>query len=153
MALNLSDGQLTTSSATLVTFDSTSYYLVIKLFNTSVADVDVTLTVTRTTNGTARTLARAELKSYESLYLTGVSLDQADTLAGYASRASAIDYMVSRDDRGEANFSIMCRAADGSPKMTTTVTVEVPVKSGPDAGEMEIIKRLERLEAVAMRIA
>ena len=85
--------------------------------------------------------------------MTGLAVDQLDTLAGYAGLGSAIDYMISRDDRDEANFTIFCMAADGSPKTNTTLTVDVPEATGPTAGEQRIIELLERIEAVAMKVA
>ena len=154
MALNLSDGQLTTSSATLVTLDNASHYIVAKFLNNSqTTDVDVYLTLTRTASGTARTIARATLEPYEAMYISGLALDQADTLAGYATLGSAIDYLISRDDRDEANFTIFCRTADGAPKTSTTLSVEIPEKTGPDAGEQEIIDLLRELRDAAFRIA
>lgn len=153
MALNLSDGQLTTSSAQLVTLATASQYVAGSFFNTSAtAEVTVTLTLTRLATGTARQIARAKLAPLESFYFRGLALDVADTLAGYATLTTTIDYLIALDTN-DTDFFMFCRAADGSPKPSTTLTLEVPEKEEPDVGQVEMIELLKDMRDLLRRIA
>lgn len=143
MALVLSDGQLTASSATLVSIATGSQYLNLTFFNTSAsATATVTLTLARA-GGTARNFARAELGPYEGLYVRGLGLDSADTLAGYASLTSIVDYLV-QQGIADSDFLIFTRDATGAPKAAEADEAESE-EEGPDQGQVEIIKRLDAM--------
>ena len=153
MALVLSDGQLSTTSATLVTATG-SQYIALTLFNTSEsATVTVRLTLARS-GGTARNFAIGELGPLEAMYVRGIGLDPSDTLAGYADIASTIDYLAFWD-RDDSDFLIFTRAADGSPKSSSTSSSssESEENAAPDQGQVEMIKRLDTVIDLLTKIA
>ena len=152
MALVLSDGQLTTSSATLVTATG-SQYIALTFFNTSEsATATVRLTLARR-GGTARNFAIGELGPLEAMYVRGIGLDPSDTLAGYADLNSLVDYLAFWD-RDDSDFLIFTRAADGSPKSSTTSsTSESEEDAGPDQGQVENLKVLNEIRDLLMKIA
>jgi hypothetical protein len=151
VALVLSDGRLTTSSAQLVVIASGSQYVAVTFFNTSLnTTVTVNLTLQRQ-GGTARQIARAELGPYEALYVRGLGLDQNDTLAGYATPAATVDYTV-HWDRDDSDFLIFARDKTGAPK-TGTSEEEEASEVVPDAGQVEMISLLEEVRDALWRLA
>lgn len=147
----LADGQLTGSSATLVTATG-SQYVSLSFFNTSVsATVAVTVTLQRE-GGTARTFLRVELGPYEGLYVRGLPLDPTDTLAGYADATSLIDYIVGWD-RDDSDFLVFTIDKTGATKTATEVTVNSEAEEKPDAGQVEMIELLKEMRAAIWRLA
>lgn len=149
MALNLADGQLAASSATILGPATAERTVAITCFNTAAQEQTVVFTMTRS-GSSARTIARAVLEQYEALYLEGVQMDPSDLLAGYATGASAVDYVASLSTKP---FSITVREATGAPKVSQVVTVTLPENLGLTAGEVEITGLLGQMVELLQKIA
>jgi hypothetical protein len=133
MSRLIADGQLAASSATLLGADRYERLVNVWLFNTSDS---LTSEVWLTLNG--RGIAYAELKPYESLYLGGLGMDKTSVLAGYATHAEVVNYLVSQTHstswlRGIAlseKFQVESRDRAGNVKSERTITATVSRRYG-----------------------
>ena len=148
-ALNQADGQLAASTATILGVGTAERTVGIALFNTAAQTQTVILTLTRT-GGTARSIARAELKENEALYVDGIQMDPSDVLSGYASGASSVDYLVSLSSKP---FGITTRDATGVAKASQAITLTIPTSTDLDAGQVEMVGILEEIRDVLLKIA
>jgi hypothetical protein len=114
--VNLANGQLATSSATLLS--STSGRVSILCRNTSASLTETVVLTLAVAAGTARSLVRAVLAPNEALLVTNLPLDTADVLAGSTSDATTVDYLVTQGDgRG---FVVASLDANGALKQVNT---------------------------------
>ena len=107
MGLTLADGQLAASSGTILAAGSIERTVNVILTNTGTATETVIVSVSRA-GGTARRLIRIGVESYESLYITGLPLDPADTIAAYTTNATTVDYLITL---GSGPFTIVASSA------------------------------------------
>lgn len=122
-SLTLADGQLGTTAATLLSgADAVAGSVSAVFTNTSAAEQTVILTFRRS-GGTARRIARAVLAEHEQLRLDNLPMQPDDTLLGYTSNASAVDYLVVSGDGGAMRLTPY--GATGSPKSTVDGEQEV----------------------------
>lgn len=149
MALLLADGQLAASSETLLGVAANERTVAVTLFNTAAQEQSVSLTVTRG-GSSARTVARAELKQYESLRVNGLPLDPSDVLSGSADGAAAVDYVVMV---GSGPFSVTAHESTGAAKASGSVTVDVTEKFGLTRDGVALSGLLEEIRDVLLRIA
>lgn len=114
MAITLADGQLAASSGTILGAATGERFVNVLLVNTSGSSSEtIILTVSRG-GGTARRIARGVLEANCSAYIANLALDPSDVLAGYATGATTVDYLVTRADGGE--FGIRYLDANGALK-------------------------------------
>lgn len=148
--LNVADGRLASASATLfVSADGQPRTITVTLYNTSGSVTEtINLTVTRP-GSTARQIARAELGPRESAYIENVALDPADVLAGYATDADMVDYLIGVSSGA---FSYTVRDKTGAPKATQSLTVTIPEKQGLTEGEVTIAGLLEDMRDALLQI-
>lgn len=149
MALLLADGQLSSSSATVLGTATSERTVSVTLYNTTAQEQTVALTVTRS-GSTARTIARGKLKQYQTMRVNGLPLDPSDVLAGSADSASVVDYLVMV---GSGPFSVSMTDADGSPKASTDVDVTVSEKYGLSRDGIILSGLLEEIRDVLLKIA
>ena len=147
--LNLADGQLAATSTTILTAGSEGAFVQITLSNTSASDQICLLTVLRT-GSTARRIRRIVLEKDEADYITGLALSAGDVLAGYATTASAVDYLVGLSS---GPFSMMTRDANGFPKASAALEVTLPDDIELSAGEVRIAGLLEEIRDALLKIA
>ncbi len=145
---NVADGQLTGTSATLFTAPDSGAVVQVVLSNTGASQQTVVLTVLRT-GSTARRVRRIVLEKDESDYIVGLPLSPADILAGYATSAEAVDYVVAI---GAGPFSITTRDADGFPKSSAALEVTLPDDGNLSAGEVKIIGLLEEIRDIGLQV-
>lgn len=146
--VTLADGQLGASAATLLSGADFDGNVQLACHNTAAAKQTVVINFQRA-GGTARRIARAVLEQDESLFVTGIALQPDDTLLGYATGASAVDYMVTLS---AGPFSIYTRAATGAPKAAPGLSVTLPVQ-GIDEGTLVVIGLLEEVRDLLAKIA
>lgn len=145
----MADGQLSASSSTLIGVGTAERVVTLTMFNTSLsAKQEIFLTVTRS-GSSARVVAHAILEGQESLIVKGLPLDPSDVLAGYASSATTVDYIISQ---GSGPFAIETRDKTGAPKVSQSITVTLPER-GIGQGDTEIIARLDDIKELLMKIA
>jgi len=148
--LNLADGQLAATSAAILGAAKLERTVGITLYNTSEGvEQTVVLTVTRS-GGSARTIFRSLLKPLETRYVSGIGLDPSDVLAGYASYASAVDYLVTLS---AGPFTVTAKDKYGAPKSSESLTVSLPDKLDIDQGTLTVIGLLEEIRDIALKIA
>lgn len=151
MPRNLADGQLAAASGTLLTNGTVERLVSLILVNTIAVEQTVVLTVTRS-GSTARYILRAKLTQYQQLHLRGLPLDPSDVLAGYATSASAVDYIVSLASSSEP-FNVLIRDADGSPKASADVTLTTTEKAGLTMDGVVLSGLLQEVRDALLKIA
>ena len=118
------DGQLASSSGTLLGADRYTRVVSVSLFNTSSTLRQVIrLTLTGPTTE-ARSILRAKLEPYGSMTMRGVGMDPDTVLAGWSDDATTVDYMIeqtnSRNDESLSarplsdKFQIQLRGTTGA---------------------------------------
>ena len=147
--LNLADGQLESSSATLLTAPGEGAMVHASFTNTGSSKQTIILTVLRS-GSTARRIARVTLEKDESHYIDGLPLSPSDVLAGYATYADAVDYVIAQ---GTGPFSMMTRDADGFPKSSGALEVTLPDDGNMTGGDVKISGLLEEIRDVLLKIA
>src|SRR3990167_9070406 len=108
MPRNLSDGQLASSSGTILGIGTAERVISVKLFNTSGSLTETVVLTLLRAGSTARTIARFKLAAYETAQINGIGMDPSDILAGYSSSANIVDYTVGQ---GSGDFAITMRDA------------------------------------------
>ena len=113
--LNLSGGQLAASSTAITTGAANkARRLNLTLCNTGSQTETIYLTIT--INGsTARRLRKLTLDPDEQYFIAGLPLNIDDTLYGYSTNASAVDYIVSVAAEA-ADLEFHAYDEDGTPK-------------------------------------
>ena len=150
MAMMMADGQLSSSSATILGTAASDRTVGVVLYNTSsVLQQTVRLTITRS-GSAARTLVRAVLEGNESLYLAGLTLDPSDLLAGLTTNAATVDYLVTT---GLGPFSVTTRDKAGAPKASAALEVTLPKDLDINEGTLRVIGLLEEVRDVLLKIA
>lgn len=149
MALVLADGQLSASAATVLGTAGVERIVAVTLYNTMATEQTVSLTVTRS-GSTARTIVRGVLKEKESLYVQGLPLDPSDVLAGSATSAAVVDYLVTAS---AGQFAIFARDKNGAPKASVDVTLETTEKIGLTYDGIVLSGQLEEIRNLLMKIA
>ena len=149
MALNLADGQLAATSTTILGATGNERLVAVTLHNAAATKQTVVLTVTRA-GSTARTIVYAVLKQYETHYIRGIPLDPSDILAGYATGANSVGYLVNHSPEP---FAITARDEEGSPKASGALTVTLPDGGGIDAGTLALIGLAEEIRALMLKVA
>lgn len=147
--LNVADGQLGATSATLFTAPAEGAVVQITLSNTAASQQTIVLTVLRA-GSTARRVRRIVLEYNESDYIVGLPMSPADVLAGYATSAEAVDYLVGLS---VGPFSLTTRDADGFPKSSSALEVTLPDDAEFSAGELKITGLLEEIRDLLLKIA
>ena len=116
----LADGRLAAASATVIAGSSVpDNYVTVILSNTGTAEETVILTFTRA-GGTARRLRRLVLQENEQAEIRNIPIQPDDTLSGYTTTASVVDYLVNKASGG--GFSAEIYDAYGTSKGVTTMT-------------------------------
>lgn len=121
MSLNLANGQLAATSGTLLGLappDIRRTYVSVKLYNSSGASTETVILTVAVAGGAARGLVRIDLAPYETLQVDNLALDDADILAGYASDAATVDYVVSQGNGGE--FNVQSLDVNGAAKQVSS---------------------------------
>lgn len=149
MSLSLADGQLSATSATILGAGTAERSVAVTLHNVAAQEQTIALTITRA-GSSARTVARAKLKQYQTLYVRGLPLDPSDILAGSATGPSSVDYLV---NVSHEPFSITIRDADGSPKASSSIEVEVTESHGLTRDGVVLMGLLEEIRDVLLKIA
>ena len=126
MPRNLADGQLASSSATILGVGTAERVVSLSLFNTSSSATETVVITLLRVGSTARTIARFELEAYETAQINGQGMDPSDILAGYSTSANIVDYTVGN---GAGPFSLTLRDATGAPKATQSIEVTIPANS------------------------
>lgn len=150
MALNLADGQLAAISATILAAGTNERIVSATFANTVAREQEIFLFLTRS-GGTARQIFHGKLKEDETLYLHGLALDTSDVVSGYASGASSVDYVITHTPN--AQFSVLIRGADGSPKQSAEIEINTTEKFGLTQGEVKIVGLLEEMRDALLNIA
>ena len=152
MALLQAEGQLPSSSTTLLAASATGGERVVSgiFYNTSATEQTIILSLTPC-GSTARTICRFKLERYEAAYVSGVTVDPAMLLSGYATSAAAVDYVITASPA--AQFNILIRGADGTPKQSAEVTLTTTEKEGLTLGELMIVGVLEEMRDLLRVIA
>lgn len=151
MPLNLANGQLGSSSATVLGAGTDLRTVAIALFNTAVTEQTIYLAVS-VAGGTARTLIRIKLAQYQAAYVRGVRLDPSDLLTGYSSSATSVDYVITQMADADP-FSVVVLDSDGTRKQSTDVTLTTTEKEGLTMGEVAIVGLLEECRNLLLKIA
>lgn len=152
MPLALADGQLAAASATILGAASGERTVGLTLFNTSASAQAVTFAVTRV-GSTARTVARIKLeKKYESAYINGLPLDPSDLLAGYATYATSVDYLIHQQLAGTP-FEIIVRDENGFPKASAEIEITTTENFGLTRDGIVISGLLEEVRDLLAKIA
>ena len=117
----LADGQLSTSSATVISGADNgvpSESATVLLQNTSSSEETILLTFSRS-GGTSRRLARIVLQENEQAIIRNLPMQIDDVLSGYTTTASTVDYLVFSGSGG--GFSVEVYDALGTSKGVTTL--------------------------------
>ncbi len=122
-SFTLADGQLAAASTTILPPDDSATpggrYVNLSLFNTSQGgDETIILTVARGA-GTARVVGQVTLGPREQRLVGSIALSAGDTLAGYASDASTVDYIVTLGVAGRMSGTTL--DATGTDKGTSVL--------------------------------
>lgn len=122
---NLANGQLAATATTILGASSGSpssgrHNVSVILYNTSASSQE-TVSLTVSYNGsTARTIAHAVLAAKETLIVSNLPMDPADILAGIATDATTVDYVVTEAPGGP--FSVVSLDANGAVKGSASGT-------------------------------
>lgn len=147
MALVLADGQLGSSSATVLSVGTGERVVTILLFNTNAVTQKVYLSVARA-GGTERQFFQCELEQYETAQINGLVLDPSDVISGYATSASVVNYQISISQP----YSVQMRDAKGATKQSSELSVTLPDESGYSSAEVKIIGLLEEIRDIGLSI-
>lgn len=152
MALLVADGQLGSSSATLLSTSTSGSDRIVSmtLFNTGASEQTINLAITPS-SGTSRSLCRFKLEQYEQAYVSGISIDPASILTGYASYASAVDYLIALSP--SAQFNILIRGPDGTPKQSADIDLEITDNHRLTMDAVFLGQKLDAVLAELMKIA
>lgn len=151
MALLLADGQLGITSATILGAGDGDRIISATFFNTAAAEQEITLTLTRS-GSSARQFCHAKLKENEALYITGLSLDPSDILAGYTTGTASVDYLITRTP-GAQQFGMLIRAEDGTPKQSADIEINTTEKFGLTRDGVVLSGLLEEVRDLLLKIA
>ena len=150
--LTLVAGQLGTTAATLLAgVDAPpSGRVNLLIHNTGTLTEKVILTF-QLAGGTARRVARAELKENQQLFVHGLPIQSGDTLLGVTTSASVVDYLITASS--DPTLSVVCLEADGTQKGSSSFDVEVSEKSGLTRDGIAIVAVLQEVRDVLLKIA
>ncbi len=151
----LADGQLSATSATILSGDSvrnvSSGRVTLTLANTVVAEQEIFVKFQRD-GGTARLIAHAVLEKYQVYIVKGIAMQPDDTLVGYAGSADVVDYLVAAAS-DETEFGMAAVAADGTVKQNAEVELEITEGSGLTRDGVAITAELDEIKKLLMKIA
>ena len=136
--LTLADGQLSTTTATLIGgADVPGSHVSVLLSNTSSFDVTVTLSFQRA-GGTARRIRKVTLEADDQLLLRHLPIQPNDTLLGVANVPSAVDYLVNSSTDGPISISVLSASGGVKNEITgeTAVTGQVNVGETPSMEDL-----------------
>ena len=149
MSAILAVGQLAASSAALLMPSVERPAVSVTLHNTGSTDQEVTLLVTRSGSATSQVIDHATLAAKETRRVRGIALDPSDTLAGYATSGSMVDYVAAAGD----GITAATTQADGAPQASDAVAVTVSEQASLTQGDIEIVKRLDRQIELLLKIS
>lgn len=138
MPLTLADSQLPAASATILAADAGGQdrRVDIRLFNTNTSTE--TVVITKTTTSGVRVVTKVALATLETHVVTGLALDPSNTLQGFTTTASKVDYSIEQSAPGTP-FHIFTLAAGGGLKtvrsdVSRTIQLGTLGKVGAGAG-------------------